>query len=345
MTDRQAGFEKLYALIESHSRFVLTTHMSPDGDGIGCEVALALFLRRHNKSVEILNCDATPANYEFLGKFHPIQQFDAAQHSDIVRHADVIIVVDTNQLQRLRAVGDVIEQSAAVKVCIDHHLEPGAFADVYLIDEDASAAGEIVYQFFTYRDKNRLDRETAIALYTAIMTDTGSFRYPKTDADVHSIIAVLIDAGADPSAIYDEVYERGTANRLHLLGMALAQMQVVLNGKLAYLTLTKEMFETTGTTEADTDAFVPYTMGIEGVQIGIMFSELDGFIKVNFRSKGNIPVNELAKQFGGNGHTNAAGARVQNARMDETIHEVLEKAEVLFSQDNYHPSQKKKMPI
>ena len=171
-----------------------------------------------------------------------------------------------------------------------------------------------------------IDRVTATALYAAIMTDTGSFRYEKTDSEIHTIVAHLLQAGADPAAIYEQVYEHTSAKRLRLLGMALAGLQTLYDGKLAYIVLTHEMFEITGTTEEDTDAFVPYTLTIAGVHIGLMFSELDGIIKVNFRSKGDIAINELAKEFGGNGHKNAAGARISNTALDETVSLVLKHA-------------------
>jgi bifunctional oligoribonuclease and PAP phosphatase NrnA len=171
-----------------------------------------------------------------------------------------------------------------------------------------------------------IDSITATALYTAIMTDTGSFRYQKTDSEVHTIIAHLIQAGADPVAIYEQVYEHISARRTRLLGMALANLQTLYDGKLAYIVITHEMFETTDTTEDDTDAFVPYTLTIDGVQIGLMFSEIDNVIKINFRSKGEIPINELAKEFGGNGHKNAAGTRVPNAQLSYIVSQVLKSA-------------------
>jgi phosphoesterase RecJ-like protein len=132
--------------------------------------------------------------------------------------------------------------------------------------------------------------------------------------------------GADPVAIYEHVYERGSINRVRLLGLALANMQTTHDGKLAYLVLTREMFEVTDTSETDSEAFVPYTLTIDKVQIGLMFSEMDGMVKVSFRSKGDIWINELAKEFGGNGHKNAAGAHIPHAQMDEIVSQVLEHA-------------------
>jgi phosphoesterase RecJ-like protein len=299
--------------------------VNPDGDGLGSEVALAHYLESKGKQVSILNCSATPENYLFLHKLHPIFQFDPPRHEDIVENAEVIILLDANDPDRLAAMTPFIMKSHAMKVCIDHHPEPGEFADLYLLDEQSPATGEIIYNFISMAG-GTIDRVTATALYTAIMTDTGSFRYQKTDSEVHTIVAHLLQAGADPIVIYEQVYERTSAKRMRLLGMALANMQTMYDGKLAYIVLTSKMFEATGTSEADTDAFVPYTLTIDGVQIGLMFSEMDNIVKVSFRSKGDIAINELAKEFGGNGHKNAAGARISNAKLDDVMHQALKSA-------------------
>ncbi len=322
----QRQFEKFRAIVESHTRFILTTHVNPDGDGLGTEIALAVYLQKQGKQVTILNASLTPENYLFLNQLYPILQFNPSQHAAIIENAQVIIVLDTNHPDRLETMKSFVMASHAIKICIDHHLEPGEFADLYLLDESSTATGEIIYHLIHYLTGQTIDRETAIALYTAIMTDTGSFRYPKTDPEIHNIIAHLIQMGADPVTIYEQVYECGSANRMRLLGMALANLQLRYDGKLAYIVLTHEMFEATSTTEADTDAFVPYTLTINGVQIGLMFSEMNDIVKINFRSKGDIWINELAKEFGGNGHQNAAGARIPHAKLDEIIHQVLERA-------------------
>ncbi|MGD1044740.1 MAG: bifunctional oligoribonuclease/PAP phosphatase NrnA [Bacteroidota bacterium] len=319
-------FETFRTIVESYARFVLTTHVNPDGDGLGTEIALALYLQKQGKQATILNYSATPDNYSFLAQFHPILQFDPSQDAEIIENAEVIIVLDTNQLDRLVTMKSALVSSQAVKICIDHHLEPGEFADLYILDESSTATGEIIYRLLNYLTGRSIDRETAIALYTAIMTDTGSFRYPKTDPETHKIIAQLIQAGADPVAIYEHVYECGSINRVRLLGLALANMQITHNGKLAYIVLTREMFDTTNTTEVDAEAFVPYTLTIDGVQIGLMFSEMNGIVKVSFRSKGDIWINELAKEFGGNGHKNAAGARIPHGKLEELVPQVLENA-------------------
>ena len=322
-----AEFERLKKIIDESTSFVLTTHVNPDGDGLGCECAMAEYLRSNGKRVSILNHSTTPPNYLFLDPINSIQQFDSVRHSDIIASADVILVLDTNHPDRLISMKTAVLKSRAKKVCIDHHPDQASFADLYIIDEPSTATGEIIYKLIAYLNGAAFNNTIAEALYTAIVTDTGGFRYPKTDSEIHRIVAHLIEHGADPVYVYENVYDQGTPNRLQLLGNVLAGLTIHHGGRLAYIVVTRQQLQETKTTEMDTDAFVPYTLSIKGIQIGLMFSELEGGVKVNFRSKGDIHVNQLAKLFGGNGHKNAAGARVAGATLNEIIPQVLQQAE------------------
>ncbi len=320
-------FEQFKSLLDTRKRIVLSTHINPDADGIGSELALGSFLESKGKHVTILNHSETPDNLQFLDPERRVLQFDRAQHGHSIREADMIIVLDTNHPDRLANLKTDVLESKAVKVCIDHHLEPANFADLYMLDELSTATGELIYKLLSFIDKAAITPHIASLLYAAIMTDTGSFRYPKTDAEMHRIIAHLIECGADPVIIYQNLYEQGPPGRVRLLGRTLASLQLAHEDKVAYFTITRTMFRETGTTEADADAFVPYTLTIQGVQIGLMFTELpDDVVKISFRAKGNIWINKLAREFGGNGHQHAAGARVQNARLADVIPSVIEHA-------------------
>ena len=158
------------------------------------------------------------------------------------------------------------------------------------------------------------------------MTDTGSFRFPRVDAETHRIIAHLIECGADPVQIYHQVYEQWSAGGIQLLGDALASLKTEFNGKLAHITITQDNLKRTGTTEVETDNFTIYPMNVAGVVAGIFFLELHDGVKMSFRSKGDIPINELAKEFGGNGHKNAAGARLHNCSLADIRTQVLQAA-------------------
>ena len=322
----QKEFESFRTIVERGNRFVLTTHVNPDGDGLGCEVALAEFLKSRGKQTTILNHSATPYYYRFLNPRGEILQFNPQLHAHTIQQADVIVVLDTNTPDRLLSLKENVLASKATKVCIDHHLDKVDFADLYILDEPASATGEILYRLLHFLGNNTFSKNVATALYTAIMTDTGSFRFPKTDPDVHHQAAHLIECGADPVTIYQQIYEQGNAGRLQLLGQALSTLQTTHRGKIASLYITKEMFKATGTSEVDTDNIVNYTLAIKDVQIGLMLNELDNGVKINFRSKGEIGINELAKEFGGNGHKNAAGARVANETIATLLPNVVEQA-------------------
>jgi phosphoesterase RecJ-like protein len=235
--------------------------------------------------------------------------------------------MDTNHPDRLRSMRDAVTASPAIKICIDHHLEPAPFADHYVIDEDATSTGEIVYRILLELGGATIPAAVAEALYCAIMTDTGSFRYPRVGPETHRIAARLIECGADPVAIFSRVYERWSNGRMHLLGEMLANLTMAANGKIACVTITREMLTRTGTTEEDTDNFTTYPMSINGVQAGILFLELPHGVKISFRSRGEIPINELAREFGGNGHRNAAGARIDGIPLPKIQHDVMAAAE------------------
>jgi phosphoesterase RecJ-like protein len=327
----QKAFEQFRQLVTQHSKFVLTTHVNPDPDAIGSELALARYLASHGKIVAVLNHSPMPASCAFLDPTGIIEQFDPVRHANMILDADAIIVLDANQPDRLQSLKPYILNSRAVKACIDHHLDKLPFADLYLVDDETAATGEILYDLLLFLDKDALTQDVAIPLYAAIMADTGSFRFPKTDATLHRIIADLIEHGANPAETYQRIYEQGTANRLQLLGYALSTLQLAHGGKVAHMTVTQEMFKQTGTTEEDIENFINYTLTIAGVQVGLMVTELLEGVKISFRSRGDIAINKLAQEFGGNGHMNAAGARIPAARLDSVLKRVVARSEEYIS--------------
>jgi bifunctional oligoribonuclease and PAP phosphatase NrnA len=320
MTDT---LDALLPVFQRHKEFVLTTHVNPDGDGLGSELALAGWLLAQGKQVRIVNHSSTPDVYLFLDPDRQIERYSPDHHDALLRNTGVIVVLDTNHPDRLRSMHDAVVASPAVKVCIDHHLDPAAFADHYLLDDDATSTGEIVYRLLVRLHGPSLPRFTATALYCAIMTDTGSFRYPRVDPDIHRIVAHLLECGADPVAIYHEVYEQWSPGRFQLLGAMLEGLRTACNGRLVYVTVTQAMLRSTGTSEEDTDTFTVYPMSIRGADAAILFLELNDGLKISFRSRGDIPINALAKEFGGNGHKNAAGARLHEMTLQETVERVV----------------------
>lgn len=331
-----SSLDAVIPLFHQRSSFVLTTHVNPDGDGLGSELALAGCLIAQGKTVHILNHSSTPEIYLFLDPHKRIVQFQADAHGAVIAGAEVIVVLDTNHPDRLRSLQQHILDSKAVKICIDHHLDPAPFADHYVLDDDATSTGEIIYRLLAQLAGKQLSPGVATSLYCAIMTDTGSFRYPRVDPEIHRIVAHLIECGADPVNIFHEVYEQWSPGRIKLLGETLASLHTAYDGRLAHVTVTQEMLARTGTTEEDADNFTVYPMSIRGVVAGILFLELKSGLKISFRSKGDIPINELAKEFGGNGHKNAAGARIHDGALTDIRERVISSAAKYIPHTNPH---------
>ena len=330
--DPGASITEAHLLFRRHQSFVLTTHVNPDGDGLGSEIALSAWLSSRGKQVTILNHNETPSVYRFLDPENRIFRYDPSAHEALIRNADVIVVLDTNHPGRLSSLTGAVVGSPARKICIDHHLDPARFADLYVLDAGSTSTGEIVYRLLDADpDGAKITPSIASALYCAIMTDTGSFRYSNVDPDIHRIVAHLLECGADPTAIYREVYEQWTAGRIQLLGETLASLRVEHHGLLAHVSVDQGMLQRTGTQEADTDNFTIYPMSVDGIIVGILFLELKSGVKMSLRSRGDIPINELAKEFGGNGHKNAAGARVDGISLEDFRKKVLIAAEKYLS--------------
>lgn len=314
-------------LFSKCNSFVLTTHLNPDGDGLGSQIALRDYLLAAGKKVHCINNSPTPHHYKFLDPNNDkIDVFDNDTHTKNILEADCIVVIDTNILSRLGDMAESICRSRAVKIVIDHHLDKTDFADHYIVDEDAAATGEIVYRLLDEIMQNKLTDTIAVGLYTAIMTDTGSYRFPKTDRNTHLITAELLKYNVDPSTIYREVYERGPINRLVLLGKSLSTLRLHHQNRVATMKVTKEMLKDTDTDLVETDGFVNYTMQIDNVSIGLLFTENENKIKISFRARGDVRVNELAKEFNGNGHQHAAGATIPDGNLDGLLIQVIEAA-------------------
>lgn len=319
--------KNIVELIKNNQNFVLTSHVNPDGDSIGSELALYYYLINLQKNANIINYSSTPDNYLFLDKSKIIEKFDENKHKEVLLNSDVIFILDTNEYKRLKNMENWVANSPAKKICIDHHLGSNKNGfNLYATDESSPATGEILYKLFTYGGTNHINSEIATALYTAIMTDTGSFRFPRTSPETHRITAKLIEKGADPVGIYSQVYGRSSVGRVRLLSRFLDGIHLEYDNKLIYSAITQKDFSETGTNEYDSDGFSHFLMNLESSQIGIIFTEAKTGVKLSFRSKGDIYVNELAKEFGGGGHKNAAGAWVTGYNIPALIDEVMLKA-------------------
>ncbi len=320
-------FEKLKNIILDNSSFLLTTHVNPDADAIGSEMAFYYLLKKLDKKAYIINNSTLPYNMEFFNKENVIQKFDEEIHKNIFNEVDVLVALDFNRADRIVRMEQGFRKSNKLKICIDHHQDPEEFVDYQFIDTEYCATGHIIYNFINLTKIIEMDFKIAEAIYAAIMTDTGSFRFDRTTAEVHNIIADLLKHGVNPEQVYDKLYDQSKFSKIKLLGRALNSINLLADNKIGYMTITQKDFEELGAIESDTENFVNYNLSIENVVLGILFIELKNGFKVSFRSKGNIAVNKLANEFGGGGHNNAAGARFFTNNMQKMIPVILSKAE------------------
>lgn len=296
-------------------RIVLTAHTNPDGDAIGSEYALFHALRARGKDVRIVNCDAAPENLSFLDKV-AIEVYHPDPHDALLMEADLLVAMDFNDIRRVRQMEEAFRSSRARKMVIDHHLDPKPFADVYCSIPDASSTAEIVYDVLGAGEME-ITHPVALGMYVGLLTDTGSFRFDRTTPKVHRIAARLLEAGVDPTATYRFIFDDYPIRRTQLLGMIMAGMEQHCGGRVTLLAVTGEMFSRTGTNIEDVENVVNMGLAIRGVEATATLTEFEGQIKVSFRSRGSISVNDIAGRFGGGGHRLAAGATVEDMDLQE----------------------------
>jgi phosphoesterase RecJ-like protein len=325
----ESELAKTIEAIHQHQRFVITTHINPDGDGIGSELGLARFLRDLGKSVAIINSSGTPRNYQFLDRAGEIFVHDSNMTYQLFRDAEVIFIVDISKWERLGPMKQPVKDHTGLKICIDHHPLCGDFADINLVCTEACASGELVLKVVIAMN-GQLTQQIAEPLYASILTDTGAFRFPNTTANTHASAALLLSAGIDSGLIYEQIYERCSPQRVKLLSRALGNLEYLHSGRLAWTMITQTMLRQTGVEIEEVEGFVDIARGIKNVEVSAIFLELaDGRVKVSLRSKGDIDVNQYAIRFGGGGHRHASGILMAGP-IGTAVNAVLDDSRSLF---------------
>ncbi len=309
--------------INSARSVVITTHRNPDGDAVGSALGFWHMLRSMGKQAHVILPNEEPQNLRWLPGAREMTVF-GEDCSHRVANADTIVVLDLNALSRLEKLAEAITSSGATIVNIDHHTHPENFAHVQWIDIEACSTAMMVAQIAM--QCNVITAPLATCLYTGIMTDTGSFRFPRTTPEVFEIAGLLVANGADPVMAYDEVMNRGSIQRTQLLGKCLSQLQIHASGALCTMVVSRADLEHYQCTTEDTEGFVSQTLALDGVQMGILFVELADEVKISFRSKNSIYVRDLAAKFGGGGHVYAAGARIKGQPLQQVVATVTERA-------------------
>jgi len=332
-SDLKPSIIRFKEIIKTTRRTTISTHIDPDGDAIGSALAMYFFLEGLAVESKVIISSAIPSNLTFLTGVKKINIYSGKQDDDFIDGCDLIIILDLNEMSRLGSVEVPIARSKSKKVIIDHHIEPKAPADLYLIDTEASSTGEILWELIAGYPSSAVSKEIAESLYVAIMTDSGNFRFPRTDADLHRTVAQLIDCGADPVMLYENVYNVVSLGSIRLYGMAYSGLELYFSGKLCIAVLDERNFIDAEATVDDTENLVESLHSIAGVMMGVLITKAPGIneVKVSLRSKGDFSVRDIARRLGGGGHFHAAGARVAATSVNEVKKMIIELAESILN--------------
>jgi len=315
----------LTRLLSSKS-VIITTHINPDGDALGSALGLWHWLRANAIQARVILPNAAPSNLKWLPGADTVDVW-ADDKLAYITDADTIVVLDLNAVTRLGSLGTAIVSATASIINIDHHTHPEDFASIAWIDTDACSTCYMISQLIMSAvTAVTLPPEAAVCLYTGIMTDTGSFRYPRTTSSVFTIAAALLELGADPVASYDNVMNQGSVGRTQLLGKTLSQMSVLAGGRLCVMTVRHQDMLDYSCTVEDIEGFVQQTLTLGGVEMGVLLVELPTEIKLSFRSKGAAYVRDLAAAYGGGGHVYASGARIHGKLLEQIVDDVTLRA-------------------
>lgn len=316
------SLSKVVDAIRRHKRFLISAHIDPEADAVGSQLALASLLRRLGKEVEIVDQDSAPDSCGFLSQLKWITLFKDLNRSAF-RRPDCAIIVDCPTLERIGKVRELISGDTAV-VNIDHHVSNDMFGDVNWVDLKAAAVGEMIFDIFR-KLKMKITKDEAVIIYSAILIDTGSFRYSNTTVKTHMIAAELIKNGLDTNAIYEHLFEMKSYQVTRLLGLALSGIKKSRDGKIVWMWITNKMLKESGAHVADAENFIGFPRAAKGCKAAMLFRETGrkGVFKVSFRGKKGVDVNKIAAKFGGGGHAGASGCTLTAANRSQAERKIL----------------------
>jgi len=305
-------------MIAESERILFFMHVQPDGDSIGSTLAMVRALRQQGKEAVMVGVDPIPRIYHFLPGwdtlFTPWEQ--------VTGEWDLACFLDCGDLQRVGAAVPLVERCKR-SLNIDHHVTNTGYGEYNYMDFSAAAVGELAYRLLRAMNLP-IDTETALCLYTSLVTDTGGFRYDSTGPATHRVAADLIELGARPYEVASAIWENESPSRLALLARALQTLRLEQGGKIAWMKVDRAMMAEAGASDDDVEGLVNYARSVEGVEVGVLIKEAaDGRIRVNLRSRRTADVGAVALRFGGGGHARAAGCTLF-VSMEEAIEQVLE---------------------
>ncbi len=306
---RSESIRRIADALQPARRVALTTHINADGDACGSVAAMARLLMQMNITPIVVNPTPWPGLFAFLLGDEIADR--SGEGAAALKGVDAIVALDVSDMRRLGSLATAVRGLRIPRIVVDHHVptdEPAG--DIVLADDTACATGELLFDFAMDRGLS-LTPDIAKALYCAILTDTGAFRYSNTTPRCHAIAAVLLSQGVDPEEMYRRIYASMSPGRLHLLRDALSSLGIDREHGIAWLSISNEALERYDVSAEDLDGIVEHPRSIAGTRVALFFRDLGyGKVKVSFRSTGDVDVNRLARQFGGGGHAKASGALV-----------------------------------
>lgn len=319
--------EQLSSWLSTPRRIAITTHQRPDGDAMGSSLGLYHYLVKKGHRVKVV----VPTDYGENLKWIPGTEDVLIGPNDVdvakwtFDGADLIFCLDFNSLARINDLGPIVEDTEGKKIMIDHHLDPVGFEDLAYWDDTASSTAEMVYRLITeLGDADMIDLPIAQALYTGVMTDTGSFRFSSTSPAVHRMIAHLLETGVETHKIHDALYSNASESRLRFLGHCFTNCLFVLPElRTAYIKVEKPVFKEFNVKAGETEGLVNYALGIKGIRLATLITTQDNIVKLSFRSRDDFAANEFAANFGGGGHFYAAGGK-STTSLEETEQKFLD---------------------
>ena len=320
-------FEEIKGLLSVPKKIVIVSHRNPDGDAYGASLALYHYLLKFDHSVTVVSPNDAPDFLKWLPAQDKIVIFEkeVKRGAKLLEDAEIVFTLDFNALHRVGPKMLIpLERISPVFIMIDHHQQPDDYAKYAFVDPQTCSTSQLIYEFVEKLDHlDYLDQVIATCIYTGILTDTGSFRFPSTTSLTHRIVANLLDLGANNSEIYNQIHNVNTYNRVQLLGRALKNLKVLKEYHTAYITLSQRDLRDFNFKKGDTEGFVNYALSVENIIFAAIFIEdkKQGIVKISLRSTGDFSVNQFSRNhFNGGGHINAAGGR-----SEESLNKTVEK--------------------
>lgn len=313
-------FQQLIKTLKTYDTVGVYSHIRPDGDCIGSQIAVCRWLEKNDIEALAFNDDDVPLNLQWLSNYFTIRKPDR----EAFAKCDAIILLDGNSSARFGSFEDFAEDDPKPTYMIDHHPDPKDGFDLSISVEEASSTCELIFHLYLQNDIQQLDTSTAKALYTGILTDTGSLQYDSVTPETMNIVSELLRIGEfRPNEVAEQVFSNKSLNQLHLLSRAMGTIELHENNQIATMYVTSQMLEETNTTNDDCEGFVAYPLSVAGIKAAILFKDLGEGVKMSLRSKSNdVDVNKWAREIGGGGHKKASGAWHEGP-LEKTIEEVV----------------------